>query len=786
MSSGNPDSWKVIDGGFAYNEGSLNFTLRGGAFHDDDGDGIPDGVSFENGRPVFMNIKNLRDFHFDVPRGYIIVNGNEYKLVDLDGNNDNGEELQLFKANVGFPEGEDRTNPAAYQKTGENQFTYNEGSLHYTLTGGAFHDDDGDGVPDGVKIIGPKPSFGADGTVFDTSVENFHFKVPSGALMVNGEMYKLAELDNNPDNGYELVIPEVEGGLGWTKIDGGFSYKRPADNNPANMGGLKLFGAGLVDKNGDGEPDGVKVSTIRIGEEIDGVRVTKIGIEGLSGEVFLNHPQYSLGVIGDNNYGVTIIKHGGDLAETVFTNISPGATVKVTTGTERIETDGNGIINVVAEKPFRINNSRVSVNGSALLKLNVRNGKIVSYESERLGWQKIGTSFEFTGVAVNDPTQIVRFSISGRNIVDKDGDGAPDNITVPVLRKVRGLGVRVGIDGLSGNVFLNGKSLGIKNDNNYTVHFTPIVDPNISPENLAQVQSLELLNISSGAIINSPGNWIILEGDGVYHFGKGDYFIATKPAHSIAELQSISVSGNGAEVTIKNDTLLPADNLSIVSGVSFNGSDEVEKPAPQIHKDNITEEKMYGAPLRVHSGGGEGDGGDSGGDAGGDSGGAEVAADSVELDAENFDYQISEEITDEELVDLAQNVDEENSGEAKIALIKKIQALRDAETETDLENQPVEVSPNDIQIDLNLPEFQRINLLAEQFQKISAATAPEENYDADLFSIDAILDVKNFALREENSNAEQNSALKPNVQIVQAERESKFTADNFFQPVDKF
>ena len=50
---------KTDDGDFAYNEGSLNFTLRGSAFHDSDGDGTPDGVTFENGRPVFMGNKTV-------------------------------------------------------------------------------------------------------------------------------------------------------------------------------------------------------------------------------------------------------------------------------------------------------------------------------------------------------------------------------------------------------------------------------------------------------------------------------------------------------------------------------------------------------------------------------------------------------------------------------------------------------------------------------------------------------------------------------------------------------
>lgn len=41
-------------------------------------------------------------FHFDVPRGILTVNGNEYKLLELDGNIDNGEELSLIRENVAF------------------------------------------------------------------------------------------------------------------------------------------------------------------------------------------------------------------------------------------------------------------------------------------------------------------------------------------------------------------------------------------------------------------------------------------------------------------------------------------------------------------------------------------------------------------------------------------------------------------------------------------------------------------------------------------------------------
>lgn len=376
---------RTDDGGFAYNEGSLNFTLRGSAFHDSNGDGVPDGVTFENGRPVFMGIKNLHDFHFDVPRGFIVVNGNEYKLLDLDKNSENGEELQLFKENVGFPQGEDRTNPAAYEKVAQNQFTYNEGSLHYTLTGSAFHDNDNNGIPDGVQIIGPKPCFGADGTIFDTSVENFHFKVPSGSLIVNGQRYQLAELDDNPNNGYELVVPEVQGKLGWSKnANGGFVYKRPADNNPDVMGGLTLYGKDLVDTNGDEQPDGVEVKTIIIGQETnDGHRWTKIGIEGLRGEVFLNHPEaiHSFGVKGDDKYNILIVKDHGNLTETLFTDISPNSTINITNDTVVIKTDGNGNYNFTGGGRFKLNDDFITMNGGEReLKVQVKNGKIKSID----------------------------------------------------------------------------------------------------------------------------------------------------------------------------------------------------------------------------------------------------------------------------------------------------------------------------------------------------------------------------------------------------------------------
>lgn len=109
------------------------------------------------------------------------------------------------------------------------------------------------------------------------------------------------------------------------------------------MGGLTLYGKDLVDTTGTGKPDGVEVKEIIIGQVTDdGHRWTKIGIEGLRGEVFLNHPEaiHSFGVKGDGNYNILIVKDHGNLTETLFTNISPKSTINITNDTVVVKTDG--------------------------------------------------------------------------------------------------------------------------------------------------------------------------------------------------------------------------------------------------------------------------------------------------------------------------------------------------------------------------------------------------------------------------------------------------------------
>ena len=531
----------------------------------------------------------MKDFHFDVPRGYLVVNGNEYKLVDLDKNPENGEELQLSKENVGFPEGNDRTNVAAYKKVAENQFTYNEGSLNYTLTGAAFHDNDNDGIPDGVRIIGPKPCFGPG---FDTSIDNFHFKVPSGVLIVNGQNYQLAELDDNPDNGYELVIPEIK--LGWQKIDGGWSYTQPSDNDPDTVGTLKFYAENF-------DTTGVTFPVIRMLDMSEGLneRVTQFVVKGLKGVVNLNNPNYPIGIYDADNYGLTITKHGDSIIEYRLSEVAPNATIAIHSDVTFIDTIGNGSINVLSNNmPFVLNGQKIEVQGEKYLTIDLASSQIIN--EEVLGWKKVGKKFEYVGRPSNDPTQVVSFTINGKNIKDADKDGKPDGVEVDVLRK-GSFGIRAGIKGLNGEVFLNGKSIGVKNDVDYSIHFAAVIDPNISPELMDLVKGFELINISPGAKINSPGSCVILGSEGTYHFSDGEYLVADKPAHSPSELQKmqkivVSNRGKGAEVTLKDGIILANENVSLVDGAFF--VDESE------HVEN-RDVDMFGEPLRVSTGGGE-------------------------------------------------------------------------------------------------------------------------------------------------------------------------------------
>ena len=64
----------------------------------------------------------------------------------------------------------------------------------------------------------------------------------------------------------------------------------------------------------------------------------------------------------------------------------------------------------------------------------------------------------------------------------------------------------------------------------------------------------------------SINNWIILDGQGDYHFAKGEYYVATKPAHSIDELMKVKIDKDEI-ISVKDDVLyINGEALNVVKG----------------------------------------------------------------------------------------------------------------------------------------------------------------------------------------------------------------------------
>ena len=86
-------------------------------------------------------------------------------------------------------------------------------------------------------------------------------------------------------------------------------------------------------------------------------------------------------LLNDDNYNILITKDNGNLSETLFTNISPNATVKITNDTAVIKTDGNGVYNFIGNGKFQLNNDFITMHGGEReLKIKIKNGKIKSID----------------------------------------------------------------------------------------------------------------------------------------------------------------------------------------------------------------------------------------------------------------------------------------------------------------------------------------------------------------------------------------------------------------------
>ncbi|MBR1730161.1 MAG: hypothetical protein IJ728_11640 [Selenomonadaceae bacterium] len=239
--------------------------------------------------------------------------------------------------------------------------------------------------------------------------------------------------------------------------------------------------------------------------------------------------------------------------------------------------------------------------GEALITDRNDDDIIFDLRTKNESWNKVGKNeFEFYGFDPNDKNNLVNFKISGKKLVDVDNNGEPDGIKISSFVSLKNVGVGLEIENLSGEVELNGEPLGIKGDNNYNLHFTPIISENIpegenavtAAKNLPIGKEITKMNgsitneavsakrfqkISSGAKISAKNAWIFLEGDGKYYFADGNYKVSTEPFKiGKVKLQNVKIDngGKGVNIKVKNGIIEAINGLSIVDGATYDQFDE--------------------------------------------------------------------------------------------------------------------------------------------------------------------------------------------------------------------
>ena len=135
-------------------------------------------------------------------------------------------------------------------------------------------------------------------------------------------------------------------------------------------------------------------------------------------------------------------------------------------------------------------------------------------------------------------TEDVEFTLLGATLVDEDQNERPDNVNVNIS-SIEGAGVIAIIGGLSGEVSLNGNSLGILGDTSYSVGLIG-ANGNFTVESYA--------NISPGATIYASGKNIDTESDGNYTFGDGIFTVND-------QVVTVNNNSNGITFAINGDTI---------------------------------------------------------------------------------------------------------------------------------------------------------------------------------------------------------------------------------------
>ncbi len=296
---------------------------------------------------------------------------------------------------------------------------------------------------------------------------------------------------------------------------------------------------------------------------------------------------YSEFWISNDNYGMDIYSTN-DLFTTI-SNLKDGYSVTIAGGVNigdevNFKTEGSGTIVVLSTADTgkyslsadQFESQSFTLSGDTDFNIIFgENNSVVGFSNfdgtgtvdETGTWNTLeGGGFEFHAFVQNDITKTTDFTISGADLTDEDNDGAPDNVSVPIIRSVGSM-IRDAIFGLSGEVTINGESAGVSGDDNYDIHFTS--DP-------YDGGSKAFMSISSGASIDANGytnEAIVTDDTADIHIQDGGYRIAGASNYSPAriaecfETVSVDNSNRGAGVSVVDGFI--AEISGLIDGYNF-------------------------------------------------------------------------------------------------------------------------------------------------------------------------------------------------------------------------
>ncbi|MBQ6297072.1 MAG: calcium-binding protein [Selenomonadaceae bacterium] len=340
-------------------------------------------------------------------------------------------------------------------------------------------------------------------------------------------------------------------------------------------------------------------SSVRAGSGNDTVQVGHYGItvDGGNGNDLINlyrDAENALIIMGTGNDTVTVYNNthaqtfqysgGNDL----INGFKANDTLKIVgaTSANTIVSDGNLI--------FDFGDGKLTLAGVS----SVEN---VEYLSK---WTTIeGGGWAFNSVAQRDfngyyrDDKAAQFSISGGNLEDTDGDGAPDNVSIGSIIYVPQSGVHTNVRNLSGNVIYNGDALGVEGDDSYNIEAVSPIDlsETFAGTYITNPHVTAMRLISDGATISPrgdsgtgtvPADWYSFDNaGGTVTFMDGSYCVYTENKFSTRNYTKLTIENsnlpdifdvssetsakellfenlsNGVEVTTADDLIQKIGNL---------------------------------------------------------------------------------------------------------------------------------------------------------------------------------------------------------------------------------